>query len=116
MRRISRLVATVLVCALLVGVGVATAFAGGGGGDTRQVGSQRIIISDATVTVSNTTISGTGLPNLTLTDQTITVERSTTTISGLTVAVDGTTYEFGRTTVVVDDVGVRIEAVRLVGK
>ena len=46
----------------------------------------------------------------------ITVERSTTTISGLTVTVDGTTYEFGRTTVVVDDVGVRIEAVRLVGK
>ncbi|WP_327051300.1 hypothetical protein [Halomicrococcus gelatinilyticus] len=116
MRRLSRLVATVLVCGLLVGVGVATAFAGGGGDTTEQVGSQRITISDATVTVSNTTIRGTGLPNLTLTDQTITVERSTTTVSGLQFTVGGTTYEFGRTTVVVDDVGVRLEAVRLVGE
>lgn len=110
-----KLVAVVLTCALLFGGGAA-AFASGSTDDVTRIGSQQITISDATMTVSDTTISGAGLPDATIEERTVHIEKSTTTIRGLQLSIDGQTYEFGRMTVTVEDVGVKLENVTFSGK
>lgn len=116
MRPLSRrLLATVLVSMLLIGGGTTAALADGQSSDegVHKIGSQDITISDATISVQDTHIKGPGLPDATIENQTYTVEESKTTIDGLTVSLNGETYEICEIDITVQNVGVTLDDVQL---
>lgn len=116
MRPLSRkLVAAVLVSVLLIGGGTTVALADGQSGDesVHEIGSQDITISDATITIEDTHVKGPGLPDATIEDRTYTVEESKMTVDGLTVSVNGETYEICEIDITVQNVGVTLDDVQL---
>ncbi len=122
MRQLSRrIVASALVSILLIAGGATVALADGdaSGSETtdvdHKIGNQEITIRDATITISNTSVEGSGLPNATIDDRQYTVGDSTTTIEGLTLSVNGETYEICRIELTVENVGLELQNVELSG-
>lgn len=81
--------------------------------DTVKIASQDIVLSDATVTISDVDASGPGLPDEHIEHRTYTIDDATFTIDGLNVQWDGKTYNFCHVEITVDDVGVTLENVTL---
>ncbi len=111
-----------LVSILLISGGSTVALADGqSSGDSsetasdavHEIGSQEITIQDATITISDTTVKGPGLPDATIEERNYTVAESTTTIEGLTLSINGETYEICRITISVEEVGLTLENVEL---
>lgn len=117
LQRLRRFVPVLLAALLLVGAGSATALAAENADqsadDVVELIDERFVIEDATLTVSDTTVTGPGLPDEHVEERTYTVEQATAEIDGLTLDVGGTTYKVCDVTIVVDDVGVTLENVTL---
>ncbi|WP_049971006.1 hypothetical protein [Haladaptatus cibarius] len=110
-----QLTASILIGVLLLAGGTSVALAGGqaASDEIHEIGSQEITIQDATITVSDTSLSGPGLPDTTIEDRSYTVAESTTTIEGLTLSVNGETYEICRIEITIEEVGLTLENVEL---
>ena len=102
----------VALATLLLATGVAAASPADGGQDTVRIVDEEFTVSDATITVSGTTISGPGLPDTRVEGGTYTLD-STVHVEGLDITHDGTTYVLCDATVHVEDVGVHLEDVTL---
>jgi len=70
-------------------------------------------ISDLTVTVADTHVRGTGLPDRSVDSASYTVHDATLATDGFTVEIDGETHRIGAITLIVDDVGVEVENVSI---
>ncbi len=110
-----RLLASLLVAVLLVssGAGVALAAGHATSNDVTKLGNQDITISDATITISNTHLSGPGFPNLSIDHRSYTLADSTTSIDGLHVSVNGHQYEICHIDVTLKNIGVTMNDVQL---
>lgn len=110
-----RLIAPLLIAALLVSTSAGVALAAGNASDSgvTKLGSQDITISDATVTISDTNIAGPGFPDLTIDHQRYTLDSSTMTIDGLHVSFNGQTYEICHVDITLKNLGVTLDNVRI---
>lgn len=110
-----RLLATMSIVALLLSASAGVALADGQATDSTvtKVGGQDVTISDATITVADTTLSGPGFPNLDVDQQQYTLECSTMSIDGLHVSFDGKTYEIGHVNVTLKNIGLTLENVHV---
>lgn len=105
---------TLLVLGILVvSAGSMTTAAAGNGDASEEV---RIVdveftIGDGIVTVQDTTIEGSVVPDSHVDHERVTVEESTVRFDGFHLEHDGTTYTFSRIVVHVDDVGLVLDDV-----
>lgn len=76
-----------------------------------EIGRQDITVRDLVVTVSDTHVRGTGLPNESIDEATYTVEDSVITTNGFLVTYQDETYRICPITVTVDDVGLELRNV-----
>ncbi|WP_129113471.1 hypothetical protein [Halegenticoccus tardaugens] len=81
--------------------------------DVVRVGNEDVTISDATVQIKDVQITGTGLPEKSVDDVSVTVHESSVTVEEMTIEHDGTTYKVGDVTVTVRNVGVSVENVSI---
>jgi hypothetical protein len=103
------------IVALLLSASAGVALADGQATDSSvtKLGGQDITISDATITIADTNLSGPGFPNLSIDQQQYTLACSTMSIDGLHVSLDGKTYEIGHVNVTLKNIGVTLENVQI---
>lgn len=101
----------VLVAALLlVGAGTTGALAQDGSGEeTVKIGAQHVVISDAVLTIGDANVSGDGLEDEQVENQSYRIGHAELTVDGLNFSWNGTTYNVCRVDIVLDDVGVVVE-------
>lgn len=78
-----------------------------------DVERQEIVVSDLVVSVSDTHIRGTGLPDESIDEATYTVEDSTIRTDGFTITYQDQTYHVGAIDVTIDNVGLSLENVSI---
>lgn len=105
----TKLLAAVLA-ALVVTTGVAAAGSGSGGDDTVRIIDEDVTIGEATITISDTHITGPDLVNTHIEDRKYTFS-STIHVMSLDVTVDGTTYLLCDITIDIEGIGVHLEDV-----
>ena len=105
----SKLLAVALA-ALVVTTGVAAAGSGSNGDDTVRIVDEDITIGEATITISDTHLSGPDLVNQHIEDKKYTFS-STINVMSLDVTVDGTTYLLCDITIDIEGIGVHFEDV-----
>ncbi len=110
-----RLLAGILVAILLVSGGSATALAAGHAthNDVTKFGGQDITISNVTVTISDTHLSGPGFPNLSIDHQHYALADSTTSIDGLHVSFNGHNYDICHIDLRLKNIGVTLNNVQI---
>ncbi|GAA0240467.1 hypothetical protein ACFFQF_30655 [Haladaptatus pallidirubidus] len=74
-------------------------------------GKHHIEISDGTIRIQDTHLSGPGLPTTSIDHQTFTVDSSTITFDGITFTIDGHTQTVGQVSITISDIGVVLENV-----
>lgn len=107
-----RTLATLTLAAMLLAAAVpgAAAAAGDATSDDDYDGTV-VEISDLTVTIADTHVEGTGLPDHSVDSASYTVQDATVATDGFTVDVNGETHRIGAITIVVDDVGLQLQDV-----
>lgn len=106
---------TVLLASMLLSTGVAAAGSTNADQDTVKIIDEEVTIEDATITISETSISGPGLPDAHIEDSTYTID-TTIHLRGMEVTHAGTTYEVSDVTIHVNDVGIHVQDVTLSGE
>lgn len=81
--------------------------------DAIEIGDQDIVIEDATVHITDTHLTGPGLPEKSIDEATFTVENSTVSTGGFVVTINGQDISVGHLSLTVDDVGVTLENVSM---
>jgi hypothetical protein len=71
----------------------------------------QIQISDGTVQIQDTHLSGPGLPTTSIEHRAFTIDSSTIHIDGVTLTIDGHTQTVGRTSITLDNVGIILQDV-----
>ena len=100
-----------------LGVATATNLASGGENasasesEVVDVGYQKITISDLLVTISDTHVEGTGLPNESADEASYTVDNTVISTDGFRVTYQETTYRICAVTITLDDVGLELQDV-----
>ncbi|WP_223301814.1 hypothetical protein [Haladaptatus sp. R4] len=110
-----RVLASLLVAVLLVSGGTGVALADGHAttSDVTKLGGQDITVSDVTITVSDTHLSGPGFPDVSIDHRTYTLDDSTMSIDGLHVSVNGHQYEICNIDVTLKNIGVTLDNVQI---
>ncbi len=104
-----------MLLALVLLAGAMPASALGHPGDARDeavtIGPQNLELRDVTVTVSDTHIRGTGLPESSVDHASYTVDDATVSTDGFVVVYQDTPYRIGAISLTVDNVGLQLENV-----
>lgn len=100
----------VAIAALVVTTGAAAAGTGSDGNDTVRIVDEDVTIGEATITISDTHITGPDLVDRHIEDQTYTFS-STIHLTSFDVTVDGTTYLLCDITIEIEGIGVHLEDV-----
>jgi hypothetical protein len=114
----SQAVTALLAGLLLLSIGSTTALASADAdataedGDVVELGSHDVHLADTTLHVEDLHLRGDGLPQKSVDEADVTLDGETT-IDGVTVTLNGQTYQVGRVTVTLDDVGVSVEDVSI---
>jgi hypothetical protein len=74
-------------------------------------GEHQIQISDGTIQIQDTHLSGPGLPTTSIEHQAFTIDSSTIHIDGVTLTIDGHTQTVGQTSITVDNIGIVLKDV-----
>lgn len=103
------------IAALVVSGGTAAAAAGDGGADANdgatQIGSQRVVIDDAQITVGDVEVSGTGLPAVDIDERTYGIDHASLSADGVRVEWNGNAYQICKIDIVLKDVSVTVRNV-----
>lgn len=81
--------------------------------DVIEVGRQDVTIRDLTITISDTHVRGTGLPDKSVDEARYTLEESTITTDGFLVTFQDRTYRICAIDVTLDDVGLELHDVSI---
>jgi hypothetical protein len=114
MRRIQRLGCLLVGAVLLTSVAMgATASSGDPATHVNEHarGEHQIQISDGTIQIQDTHLSGPGLPTTSIKHRAFTVDSSTIHIDGVTLTIDGHTQTIGQTSITMDNVGIVLKDV-----
>lgn len=106
-----RTLATLTLAAVLLTVAVPGAAAAAGDAASEDRDGTVVEISDLTVTIADAHVEGTGLPEQSVDSASYTVQDATIATDGFTVDVNGETHRIGAITIVVDDVGLKLQDV-----